>query len=103
MLGLPNPVGQPPTMRGQRAMHTCRLSELAVGHRGTVVGVDIGDSGEGRRLQEIGFVPGTQVTVERVAPLGDPVVFEVRSTRLALRRRAAALIEVQPDESEPVR
>jgi ferrous iron transport protein A len=71
-----------------------RLSELPVGAEAVVVGVDLGPSGEGRRLQEIGFVPGTPVRVERRAPLGDPTVFEIRSTRLALRRRGAALVEV---------
>ncbi|MCP3935031.1 MAG: ferrous iron transport protein A [Actinomycetia bacterium] len=72
-----------------------RLSQLPTGSHAVVLGVDQGPSGEGRRLQEIGFVPGTPVIVERKAPLGDPIVFEVRSTRLALRRRAADLIEVE--------
>ena len=72
-----------------------RLSELPVGAEAVVRGVDPGHAGEGRRLQEIGFVPGTRVRVERRAPLGDPTVFEIRSTRLALRRRGAELVEVE--------
>lgn len=72
-----------------------RLSELPVGSEAIVRSVDPGPSGEGRRLQEIGFVPGTLVRVERRAPMGDPTVFEIRSTRLALRRRGAALVEVE--------
>ncbi len=73
-----------------------RLSEIAVGTEAIVRGVEPGRSGEGRRLQEIGFVPGTRVRVQRRAPLGDPTVYEVRSTRLALRRTGARLIEVDP-------
>ena len=82
---------------------TCRLSALAVGASGIVVSVDSGPTGEGRRLQEIGFVPGTLVKVERTAPLGDPVVFQIRSTRLALRRRAAELVEVRPQQTPVAR
>ena len=72
-----------------------RLTELRVGDRARVVRVERGTVGEGRRLQEVGFVPGTIVSVERRAPLGDPTVYEIRSTRLALRRRAADLVEVE--------
>lgn len=72
-----------------------RLSELTVGSAAVIRSVDPGTAGEGRRLQEVGFVPGTRVLVERRAPLGDPTVYEIRSTRLALRREGAALVEVE--------
>ena len=74
-----------------------RLSELPVGAQAIVRSVELGPSGEGRRLQEIGFVPGTRVRVERRAPMGDPTVYEIRSTRLALRRRGASLVDVDLD------
>lgn len=70
------------------------LSQIPVGSVAVVKSVDLGVSGQGRRLLEIGLVPGTVVRVERRAPLGDPTVFEFRSTRLALRREGADLIEV---------
>lgn len=73
-----------------------RLSQLPVGSEAIVVAVDPGPSGEGRRLQEVGFVPGTTVRAERRAPLGDPTVYEIRSTRLALRRAGADLVEIEP-------
>ncbi len=60
--------------------------------------VDPGSDGQGRRLASIGFVAGTTVRVERRAPLGDPTVFELRSTRIALRREGAALVAVAPIE-----
>jgi Fe2+ transport system protein FeoA len=71
-----------------------RLSELAVGSEAVIRRVEPGVSGEGRRLQAVGFVPGTRVRVERRAPLGDPTVYDIRSTRLALRQAGAALVEV---------
>src|SRR5512147_704414 len=37
-----------------------------------------------RRLQDLGFVPGTPVLIRRRAPLGDPVEIEIRGYRLCL-------------------
>lgn len=38
-----------------------------------------------RRLQDLGFVPGTPLVIRRRAPLGDPVEIEIRGYRLCLR------------------
>lgn len=43
-----------------------------------------------RRLMEMGVLPGTRVTVVRVAPLGDPIQIDLRSYSLSIRRREAA-------------
>lgn len=48
-----------------------------------------------RRLMELGLVPGTEVMVVRVAPLGDPIELRVRGYNLSIRRDEAARIEVQ--------
>ena len=56
---------------------------------------DIGDSDLKQRLMTMGLVPGTKITVLRSAPFGDPMAIGVRSYNLALRREAAAKIEVQ--------
>jgi Fe2+ transport system protein FeoA len=47
-----------------------------------------------RRLMELGLVPGTRVTVTRVAPLGDPLELRVRNYALSIRRTEALSIEV---------
>ncbi|MEZ5144223.1 MAG: FeoA family protein [Acidimicrobiales bacterium] len=73
-----------------------RLSEVPVGTAAVVRSVRPGTHGEGRRLEDVGFVVGTRIRVERRAPLGDPTIFEVRGTRLALRRSGADLVEVEP-------
>lgn len=49
-----------------------------------------------RRLLELGLVPGTQVILRNVAPLGDPLEIEVRHGRLSIRKHEAAQIRVQP-------
>jgi Fe2+ transport system protein FeoA len=47
-----------------------------------------------RRLLEMGLVPGTPVTLRRVAPLGDPIELRVRNYSLSIRRDEALGIEV---------
>ncbi len=71
-----------------------RLSELAVGQRARVVAVDAGDE-VGQRILEMGLTPGSDVRLAGAAPLGDPLVFEIRGYRLSLRKAEAALVEVE--------
>lgn len=49
-----------------------------------------------RRLQDLGFVPGTEVIVRRRAPLGDPVEVELRGYRLCLRCAQLDVLRVEP-------
>jgi ferrous iron transport protein A len=73
-----------------------RLAALAPGTRAVVVGV-ADDTPVGRRLADLGFVPGTEVRVVRRAPLGDPVAYELRGTCLCLRRSEADRVRVRTD------
>jgi Fe2+ transport system protein FeoA len=47
-----------------------------------------------RRLMEMGLLPGTPITITRVAPLGDPIELRVRDYALSIRRAEAAAILV---------
>jgi ferrous iron transport protein A len=70
------------------------LRNLLPGQQAEIVRV----TGQGpirRRLAEMGLVKGGTVSVERVAPLGDPVEYRVKGYCLALRREEAAQIEVR--------
>ncbi len=71
------------------------LASLAVGETAVVARV-LGDRAVARRLLEMGLVPGTAVTVRRVAPLGDPLELRVRGYALSIRRAEAAGIEIEP-------
>jgi Fe2+ transport system protein FeoA len=71
------------------------LARLRVGSLAVVDGVESG-SPVSRRLLDLGFVPGTPVRVLRRAPLGDPTLYEVRGTRLCLRRTEAERVRVRP-------
>jgi ferrous iron transport protein A len=84
---------------------TVPLATLRKGSRAVVVEVLEGDAGIvgdeagatiGRRLIEIGFVPGEQVQIiEEVWPGGDPMAVRVGSTVFALRRREARAVLVR--------
>lgn len=42
-----------------------------------------------RRLMEMGITKGTEVNVEKVAPLGDPIEIKVKGYNLSLRKSEA--------------
>lgn len=48
-----------------------------------------------RRLMEMGLVPGTEVSLINVAPLGDPLELHVRGSRLSIRAAEANLVTVE--------
>ena len=47
-----------------------------------------------RRIMDMGLTRGTEVTVRKIAPLGDPIELTVRGYELAIRKDEAAAIEV---------
>ncbi len=75
-----------------REMSAILLTDLGVGRSGELVKASEGDVP--RRLRELGFVPGTMVTMVRVGALGDPIEIELRGYRMCLRRRDLASMRV---------
>ncbi len=51
----------------------------------------------GRRIRDLGLVPGTPVRIEGRAPLKDPVAIRVRDFTLTLRNNEADVIEVETE------
>ena len=48
-----------------------------------------------RRIMDMGITKGTELTVRKVAPLGDPIEITVRGYELSLRKADAEIIEVE--------
>ncbi len=67
------------------------FGELKKGMRARVAAVT-GDSAETARLVELGLTPGTEFTVTKIAPLGDPIEISLRGYRLCLRKRESSEI-----------
>ena len=70
------------------------LADLRVGDRAAVVEVE-GVDETSLRLMEMGLTPGVEVELLGVAPLGDPLEFELRGYRLSLRRAEARRIKAK--------
>ena len=54
----------------------------------------------GRRLMELGFLPGTEIIPARTAPGGGPRVYQVDGSEVALRRETAQHLYIKPDPYE---
>jgi len=72
------------------------LGQLPIGGSGIVRRVN-GTRPLARRLMEMGLLPGTRVTLTRVAPLGDPLELRLRGYALSIRRAEALKIEIEPE------
>ena len=75
-------------------MTIINLREMQINQSGTIVAVKV--SGElGRRIREMGLVPGTEITIKQRAPLNDPVALRVMGGTLTLRNNEADHIDVE--------
>ena len=70
-----------------------KLSELKIGESRKIT--KVGGAGVMRhRLLEMGIIPGTNVAINKRAPLGDPIQIHIRGYELSIRKEDAELIEV---------
>lgn len=69
------------------------LADLQVGEVARVL--SLGDDEAAERMMEMGLVEGTQFSVVRFAPLGDPIEIKTRGYHLSLRRAEAMGVEVE--------
>ena len=77
--------------KGKAAEHgrsARNLTELRRGESGILERLDLPEE-DARRLMEMGFLPGHAVTPAHAAPGGDPRVFRVDGSEVALRRETA--------------
>ncbi|MGI6082287.1 MAG: FeoA family protein [Limnochordia bacterium] len=77
------------------------LAALHPGERGTIASIACRGPLK-RKLMDMGLTPGTQVCFEGSAPLGDPIIVNTRGYRLALRRREAAEVLMNPESVLPM-
>lgn len=70
------------------------LKEVKIGETVTVVKLT-GEGAVKRRIMDMGITKGVEVTVRKVAPLGDPIQVSVRGYELSIRKADAENIEVK--------
>ena len=74
------------------------LDQCAVGKSACITAVR-GAGALRCRLLDMGLIPGTAVTVIKVAPMGDPIEIHVRGYELTLRVEDARQITVEKRET----
>jgi ferrous iron transport protein A len=67
---------------------------MSINQSGTITSVKVGGD-LGRRIREMGLVPGTEITIQQRAPLNDPVALRIMGGTLTLRNNEADYIEVE--------
>lgn len=70
-----------------------KLSELKIGQSAEIVSFERDDLK--LRFYEMGCLPGEIVTLELIAPLGDPIAINIGGYLLSLRKQEAQYINVQ--------
>jgi len=71
------------------------MRDMDIGEKGKVAGFVKGATTYREKLLAMGLTRGTEFTVERIAPLGDPVEIIVRGFALSLRRDEASALLVE--------
>lgn len=72
------------------------MRQMTDNQPGIIASIKI-DGELGRRIRDMGLVPGTAIKVQGRAPLYDPVALKVRGFTLTLRNSEADYIEVEVD------
>ncbi len=70
------------------------LADLKPGQSGKILKINIAGALK-RRFMDMGVVAGTDIRVEKVAPLGDPIEVRIKNYSLSLRRGEAKSIDVE--------
>ena len=73
------------------------LRQMSIGQKGIIARV-MAEGELGRRIRDMGLVPGTPLRVQGRAPLRDPVAVRVRNFTLSLRNNEADYISVEIEE-----
>ncbi len=71
------------------------LDLIQVGGKARISGFTAVETNFRRKLLALGLMPGAEVEVRRVAPLGDPIQVQLRGASVSLRKQEAAIIEVE--------
>ena len=78
-------------------MQTLNMRQMKPKQSGIIASISA--EGElGRRIRDMGLVPGTRVTVQGRAPLKDPVALRLMGFTLTLRNSEADFINVEVEE-----
>ena len=76
-------------------MEKYKLSELKVGQKAKVLKLNEKNKAIRRHLLDMGITRGVEITIKKVAPMGDPIDLQLRDYELCLRKEDLKKIEVE--------
>jgi ferrous iron transport protein A len=85
------------SFKKQASRRAATVAELRRGEAGVLDRLDVDDDIAGR-LMELGFIPGAVIIAAASAPGGDPRIFRVDGSEVALRTETARRILLRPHE-----
>ncbi|GJM59625.1 MULTISPECIES: FeoA family protein [Persicobacter] len=69
------------------------IADLKIGQKGIVTGFS--DEELSLRLLDMGCLPGEEITLSCIAPLGDPIAIDVAGSRVSLRKKEASTVMIE--------
>ncbi|MCI7397429.1 MAG: FeoA domain-containing protein [Spirochaetia bacterium] len=69
------------------------VKDMKTGQKANVIKVH-GEGALRRRIMDMGITKGVEITLRKLAPLGDPMELTVRGYELSLRKADAEMIEI---------
>lgn len=73
------------------------IDDLTIGESGVIS--QVGGEGALRlRFLDMGLIPGTTVTLRKIAPMGDPIQIQVRGYELTIHREDARKIDLREEQ-----
>ena len=73
----------------------CNLSELDIGQKARVLKLKEENRAIRRHLLDMGVTRGVEITIKKIAPMGDPIDIQLRDYELCLRKADLSKIEVE--------
>lgn len=67
-----------------------KLDSLEIGKDAIIASVESSDDALRQHILDMGLTPGTEVTMMKYAPMGDPMEIRLRGYELTLRRDDAS-------------
>ncbi len=71
------------------------LKNLVIGDLAKIVGFEPTGKPYRKKLLAMGLTPGTEFSITRFAPMGDPVEIKLRGFALTLRKDEASVLQIE--------
>jgi ferrous iron transport protein A len=72
-----------------------KIKDMEIGEKGRISGYDSSAGSYRQKLLAMGLIRGSEFTITRKAPLGDPIEIKLSGFNLSLRKTEADVLEVE--------